>query len=198
MKLIFRGKVVIADVNEDASEKIAKEFNVNKSEIIAIFHKTDGLRWILKLELLELKISFNRPTYDVLYQRRVYEVSSNKCVRCNDEVETWDHLWKCTENKCVLFDLWKEAVNVFTENGDERRQYYDLITLKSRLFPLENLLYEITHGIINFKIWKYKHCKVEDTSLSRPGYGIPLGGISPMAKLTTLFIGGISPGVTDD
>ncbi|UZO13537.1 uncharacterized protein OCT59_005035 [Rhizophagus irregularis] len=39
----------------------------------------------------------------------------------------------------------------------------------------------------------------------RPGYGIPLGGISPMAapgseveKLTTLFIGGISPGVTDD
>ncbi|PKB97571.1 hypothetical protein RhiirA5_432883 [Rhizophagus irregularis] len=35
----------------------------------------------------------------------------------------------------------------------------------------------------------------------RPGYGIPLGGISPMAapdseveKLTTLFIGGISPG----
>jgi tRNA U34 2-thiouridine synthase MnmA/TrmU len=41
------------------------------------------------------------PTYDVLYQRRVYGVSSNKCVRCNDEVETWDHLWKCTENKCV-------------------------------------------------------------------------------------------------
>ncbi|CAB4487348.1 unnamed protein product [Rhizophagus irregularis] len=27
MKLIFRGKVVIADVNEDAGEKIAKEFN---------------------------------------------------------------------------------------------------------------------------------------------------------------------------
>ncbi|GET61191.1 hypothetical protein RIR_jg22083.t1 [Rhizophagus irregularis DAOM 181602=DAOM 197198] len=108
--------------------------------------RTINLRWILKLELLELKISFNRPTYDVLYQRRVYEVSSNKCVRCNEEVET-----------CVLFDLWKEAVNVFIENGDERRQYYDLITLKSRLFPLENLLYEITHGIINFKIWKYKH-----------------------------------------
>ncbi|PKY62977.1 hypothetical protein RhiirA4_490553 [Rhizophagus irregularis] len=42
---------------------------------------------------------------------------------------------------------------VFTENGDERRQYYDdLVTLKSRLFPLENLLYEIsTHGIINLK-----------------------------------------------
>ncbi|PKK64081.1 hypothetical protein RhiirC2_854568 [Rhizophagus irregularis] len=39
----------------------------------------------------------------------------------------------------------------------------------------------------------------------RPGYGIPWGGISSMAapdseveKLTTLFIGGISPGVTDD
>ncbi|CAB4398053.1 unnamed protein product [Rhizophagus irregularis] len=39
----------------------------------------------------------------------------------------------------------------------------------------------------------------------RPVYGIPLGSISPMAapgsdieKLTTLFIGGISPGVTDD
>ena len=39
----------------------------------------------------------------------------------------------------------------------------------------------------------------------RPGYGIPFDGISPMAapgseieKLTTLFIGGISPGVTDD
>ncbi|GES81121.1 hypothetical protein GLOIN_2v575193 [Rhizophagus clarus] len=39
----------------------------------------------------------------------------------------------------------------------------------------------------------------------RQGYGIPLGGLSPMVapgseveKLTTLFIGGISPGVTDD
>jgi hypothetical protein len=40
---------------------------------------------------------------------------------------------------------------IFTENGDEWRQYYDLVTLKSRLFPLENLLYEITHGIINLK-----------------------------------------------
>ncbi|PKK64018.1 hypothetical protein RhiirC2_854613 [Rhizophagus irregularis] len=33
---------------------------------------------------------------------------------------------------------------------------------------------------------------------SRPDYGIPLGGISPVEKLTTLFIGGISPGVIDD
>ncbi|CAB4444041.1 unnamed protein product [Rhizophagus irregularis] len=32
----------------------------------------------------------------------------------------------------------------------------------------------------------------------RPGYDIPLGDISPMAKLTTLFIRGISPRVTDD
>jgi hypothetical protein len=28
MKRIYRGKVVIADVNEDAGERIAKEFNV--------------------------------------------------------------------------------------------------------------------------------------------------------------------------
>ncbi|EXX71561.1 hypothetical protein RirG_077380 [Rhizophagus irregularis DAOM 197198w] len=33
---------------------------------------------------------------------------------------------------------------------------------------------------------------------SRPDYGIPLGGISPVEKLTTLFIGGVSPGVIDD
>ncbi|CAG8741931.1 5107_t:CDS:2, partial [Rhizophagus irregularis] len=37
---------VIADVNEDASEKIANELNVNNSEIIAIFHKTDGCKQV--------------------------------------------------------------------------------------------------------------------------------------------------------
>lgn len=41
--------------------------------------------------------------------------------------------------------------------------------LQKRLFPLESLLYEVTRGIINFKIWKYKHCKIEDTQLLKIG-----------------------------
>ncbi|RGB33840.1 hypothetical protein C1646_703502 [Rhizophagus diaphanus] len=47
------GKVVIADVNEDAGEKIAKEFNANKSEIIAIFHKTDVSKWSELINLFD-------------------------------------------------------------------------------------------------------------------------------------------------
>ncbi|PKY56400.1 hypothetical protein RhiirA4_476671 [Rhizophagus irregularis] len=63
------------------------------------------MHWILKLELLESKILL--PTYEVLYQRKVYETSSEECVSCNEETEAWDHIRKCMKNKFVLFDLWR-------------------------------------------------------------------------------------------
>lgn len=75
------------------------------------------MHWILKLELLESKILL--PTYEVLYQRKVYETSSEKCVRCNEETEAWDHIRKCMKNKFILFDLWKDVVNALIEEKDK-------------------------------------------------------------------------------
>ncbi|PKK73747.1 hypothetical protein RhiirC2_775628 [Rhizophagus irregularis] len=75
------------------------------------------------------------PTYEVLYQRKVYGISSEKCVRCNEETETWDHMWKCTKNKFILFDLWKDAVNAFIELKKGRsEEILRFGYIKSRLF----------------------------------------------------------------
>ncbi|CAG8650590.1 17716_t:CDS:2 [Funneliformis caledonium] len=46
IRLVKEGaKVVIADVSEDAGKMLANELNTNKSEKIAIFHKTDVSKW---------------------------------------------------------------------------------------------------------------------------------------------------------
>lgn len=42
---------------------------------------------------------------------------------------------------------------------------YDIVALRSRSFPLENLLYEITRGLINLKIWKNKQYKKSDSKM---------------------------------
>ncbi|RGB29915.1 hypothetical protein C1646_765992 [Rhizophagus diaphanus] len=63
---------------------IRNEIKVLNSSTSAMDSQTRAFRIKNLIQLL--------PTYDVLYQRRVYGVSLNKCVRCNDEVETWDHL----------------------------------------------------------------------------------------------------------
>ncbi|CAB4425974.1 unnamed protein product [Rhizophagus irregularis] len=62
MKLIFRGKVVIADVNEDAGEKLAKEFNVNTLFKIVINNAaiTDIENGMLKYYSLEEPTHFSK------------------------------------------------------------------------------------------------------------------------------------------
>lgn len=90
-----------------------------------VYQNQQLMHWILRLELLESKILL--PTYEVLYQRKVYETSSEKCVRCNEETEAWDHIRKCMKNKFVLFDLWKNVVNALMEEKDEWKKYYDLV-----------------------------------------------------------------------
>ncbi|RIA85739.1 hypothetical protein C1645_808124 [Glomus cerebriforme] len=55
------GKVVIADVNEEAGKKIAIEFNTNKLENVAIFHKTDVSKWDELISLFDkTKETFGR------------------------------------------------------------------------------------------------------------------------------------------
>ncbi|PKB92297.1 hypothetical protein RhiirA5_445198 [Rhizophagus irregularis] len=38
------------------------------------------------------------PTYKVLWNRKVWGISSNKCPRCSIETETWEHIWICGKN----------------------------------------------------------------------------------------------------
>jgi hypothetical protein len=51
------------------------------------------------------------------------------------------------------------------ERGDhkkEREKCYDIVALRSQLFPLENLL---TRGLINLNIWKNKQYKKSDSKM---------------------------------
>ncbi|CAB4464563.1 unnamed protein product [Rhizophagus irregularis] len=87
----------------------------NKAEIMLL--KQLEQLFTINIKLLESKILL--PTYEVLYQRKVYETSSEKCVRCNEETEAWDHIRECMKNKFILFDLWKDVVNALIEEKDK-------------------------------------------------------------------------------
>ncbi|CAI2170825.1 17033_t:CDS:10 [Funneliformis geosporum] len=62
IRLVNEGaKVVIADINEDAGNLFANELNTNKSEIIAIFHKTDVSKWKELISLFDkTKVTFGK------------------------------------------------------------------------------------------------------------------------------------------
>lgn len=47
------------------------------------------------------------PTYEVLYERKVWGIPNNKCPRCILDVETWDHVWICGKNGSSLTYLKK-------------------------------------------------------------------------------------------
>lgn len=33
------------------------------------------------------------PTYSLLYERETNKIESSLCIRCEEEIETWDHVW---------------------------------------------------------------------------------------------------------
>ncbi|PKC55508.1 hypothetical protein RhiirA1_475479 [Rhizophagus irregularis] len=74
------------------------------------------------------------PTYKVLWNRKVWGISSNKCPRCSIETETWEHIWICGKN--------------------------DVNNTEYEIFVEEVLNKEITRGLFNIKWWQA--CKLKD------------------------------------
>ena len=46
------------------------------------------------------------PTYKILYNREVNKIDTDQCIRCNKEIEDWDHIWTCEANSMTI----KEAI----------------------------------------------------------------------------------------
>lgn len=61
----------------------------------------------------------------------------------------------CSQNKNSI--VWERG-----DHKKEREKCYDIVALRSRLFPLENLL---TRGLINLKIWKNEQHKKSDSKM---------------------------------
>ncbi|GBC48000.2 hypothetical protein GLOIN_2v1776868 [Rhizophagus irregularis DAOM 181602=DAOM 197198] len=100
------------------------------------------------------------PTYEILWNRKVWGIKSIKCPRCMIEDETWDHIWICTKNDVnnSEYVLFKESVSevissVMVTDKDENlvkefeRNLFDIASTRSKLMTTENLLREVTRDL---------------------------------------------------
>lgn len=109
------------------------------------------------------------PTYAILWDREVWGIKSSKCPRCIVEEETWDHIWICNKNHVdnSEFNLFKESIDEVlsilqtsddTVKGvkDFGEKILEIASERSALMSPENLLRELTRGIVNEK-WMTIH-----------------------------------------
>ncbi|PKY62904.1 hypothetical protein RhiirA4_490303 [Rhizophagus irregularis] len=100
----------------------------------------------------------------LLWNRKVWGIKNTKCPRCMIEEETWDHIWVCAKNDVnnSEYVLFKESMSemiasVMVMDKDENRvkeferNLLEIAVQKSKLMTTENLLREVTRGIINDK-----------------------------------------------
>ncbi|CAB4494021.1 unnamed protein product [Rhizophagus irregularis] len=102
------------------------------------------------------------PTYERLYERKVWGIQNTKCPRCIVEIETWEHIWSCRKNgiynESKLFsDSIEEICDyvMMDEDANEIKEFkenlMDISTNRSNIMILHNMIREITRGIINEK-----------------------------------------------
>lgn len=104
------------------------------------------------------------PTYEILFDRKVWGIPNKKCPRCILEDETWDHIWICGKNGHNEFNLFKASIEeVFDqemiEEEDDTIEVFksallEIAANKSRIMLLDNILREVTRGLINEKWMK--------------------------------------------
>lgn len=105
------------------------------------------------------------PTYIILWERKVWGIPDSKCPRCNIEKETWEHIWTCSKNSVdiseyTLFDKSiDEIINSSNYDHDEeskrvfKNRILDVASKSSLIIQTENLIREVTRGLINEKWW---------------------------------------------
>ncbi|GBB96289.1 hypothetical protein RclHR1_02720004 [Rhizophagus clarus] len=50
------------------------------------------------------------PTYKLLYDRGMNKINTPICPRCEDEIETWDHIWTCNQNELNIKDVIENTI----------------------------------------------------------------------------------------
>jgi hypothetical protein len=103
------------------------------------------------------------PTYEILYDRKVWGIPNKKCPRCVLEEESWDHVWCCRKNgdNNNEFELFKISIEevldeAMTEEDDStinkfKSSLLEISANKSQIMILDNVLREVTRGLINEK-----------------------------------------------
>lgn len=104
------------------------------------------------------------PTYSALWNREVWGITSAKCPRCMIEEETWDHIWICGNNELnnSEFNLFKESIlevlsYLMTDESDDKsikefeEKLFEVASTRSILMSPDNMLRELTRGIVNEK-----------------------------------------------
>ncbi|RGB33433.1 hypothetical protein C1646_761733 [Rhizophagus diaphanus] len=101
--------------------------------------------------------------YEILYKRETNQIINNKCRRCKkNEIESWEHIWICEDNKKSLEEIAQESIYIFEETliNNERtkdveilnKYNYDFIHLilePSTVLMGKNRLWEILRGVYN-------------------------------------------------
>ncbi|GBB99592.1 hypothetical protein RclHR1_35780001 [Rhizophagus clarus] len=73
------------------------------------------------------------PTYEICFERQVYGVKNKKCIRCNADDETWDHIWICPKNNTTIEKIRDEAIDeIISEITDKSNEQYTQIVTKKQ------------------------------------------------------------------
>lgn len=50
-----------------------------------------------------------------MYERETNKIDSSLCIRCEEEIETWDHVWLCSNNELGINVIIKSLIEIEKE-----------------------------------------------------------------------------------
>ncbi|PKY33618.1 hypothetical protein RhiirB3_452668 [Rhizophagus irregularis] len=114
------------------------------------------------------------PTYTILFERNCGHILTDVCLRCESEVEDWEHIWICDDNdkseyeilldtfittEEKLKDLDKEKYKSRERNGKFFK--YSIQYINNRKSITNYGIRELTKGIFNNELYKLCNSKQE-------------------------------------
>ncbi|GBC06112.1 hypothetical protein RclHR1_06630001, partial [Rhizophagus clarus] len=103
----------INNYKDEFDWEISLEFISNRNQCRKLICNTqDSLDRTYKIKNLLMIL----PTYKLLYDRGTNKINSLICPRCEEEIETWDHIWTCNQNEFNIKDVIENTIIEIEKN----------------------------------------------------------------------------------
>ncbi|GBC28562.2 hypothetical protein GLOIN_2v1805149 [Rhizophagus irregularis DAOM 181602=DAOM 197198] len=115
------------------------------------------------------------PTYTILFERNCGHILTDVCLRCESEVEDWEHIWICDDNDKSEYEILLDTLITTEEKLKDldkekyksvrilAKEMVNFLNTPSNILIIGNQLRirELTRGIFNNELYKLCNSKQE-------------------------------------